>query len=57
VRKIFRWWIREVVGSRGIKTGTVEEGKQMVQSGIKDPWWGEKKKKKCFKIGTEQDGC
>jgi len=55
VRKIFRWWIREVVGSRGIKTGTVEEGKQMVQSGIKDPWWG--KKKKCFKIGTEQDGC
>jgi len=41
-----------MIGPRGIKTGTVEEGKQVVHSGIKDQWW-----KKCFKMGTEQDGC
>jgi hypothetical protein len=38
VRKIFRWGIKEVKGSRGIKTGTAEEGKQVVHSGIKDQW-------------------
>jgi len=27
-----------VIGSRGIKTGTAEEGKQVVHSGIKDQW-------------------
>jgi len=38
VRKIFRGGIKEVIGSRGIKTGIVEEGKQVVHSGIKDQW-------------------
>jgi hypothetical protein len=34
MRKIFRWGIKEVLGTRGIKTGAAEEGKQVVQSGI-----------------------
>lgn len=38
VRKMFRGGIKEVIGYRGIKTGTVEEGKQMAHSGIKDQW-------------------
>jgi len=52
VRKICRWGIKDVIGSREIKTGTVEEGKQVVHSGIKDQWW----KKKSFKMGAEDAG-
>jgi hypothetical protein len=38
MRKIFRWGIEEVLGSRGIKTGAAEEGKQVMQSGIQNQW-------------------
>jgi hypothetical protein len=30
--------IKEVIGSRRIKTGAIEEDKQVVQAGIEDQW-------------------
>ena len=36
MRKIFRWGIKEEIGSSGIKTGAAEEDKQVVQAGIED---------------------